>query len=86
MNKLSRTVALVAIAGFAVAAQTTAGSAIQWPWKRDRGTEEIVLPPPAEGLPPGDVILLPPATSTKRPLRRTTSWRGSTGPRRRSAS
>ena len=68
MNRLSRTFVLAAIAGFAVAAQTTAGSAIQWPWKRDRGTEEIVLPPPAEALPPGEVILLPPATINEAPL------------------
>jgi len=67
MNRLSRTVALVAIAGFAVAAQTTAGSAIQWPWKRERPPEEIVLPP-AEGLPPGEVIILPPATVNEVPI------------------
>jgi len=68
MNRLRCTVALVAIAGFAVAAQTTAGSAIQWPWKRDRGSEEILLPPPAEGLPPGELIILPPATVGEVPL------------------
>jgi tol-pal system protein YbgF len=63
MNALNRTIVLAAIAGFAIAAQTSASSAIQWPWKRDRGNEEIVLPPPAEGLPPGEIILLPPSST-----------------------
>jgi tol-pal system protein YbgF len=68
MNPLNRTIALAAIAGFVLAAQTTASGAIQWPWKRDRGSEELVLPPPAEGLPPGEVILLPPSTVTEVPI------------------
>lgn len=67
MKALNRTIVLAAIAGFAVAAQPTASSAIQWPWKRDRGNE-VVLPPPAEGLPPGEVIILPPANVTEVPI------------------
>lgn len=68
MNRLNRSLAVAAIAGFAIAAQTTAGSAIQWPWKRDRGNE-VVMPPP-ETLPPqgGEVILLPPAAVPEAPL------------------
>ena len=65
---LALVIVLAAIAGFAVAAQTTASGAIQWPWKRDRGSEEIVLPPPTEGLPPGELILVPPANVTEVPL------------------
>jgi tol-pal system protein YbgF len=68
MNRFHRTIALAAIAGFAVAIRPTASSAIQWPWKRDRAGEEILLPPPAEGLPPGEVILVPPATVTEVPI------------------
>jgi tol-pal system protein YbgF len=68
MNTRHRTIVLAAIAGIALAAQTTASGAIQWPWKKDRGSEEIVLPPPAEGLPPGEVIILPPATVTEVPI------------------
>ena len=52
MNVLNRTIVVAAIAGFAIAAQTTTSGAIQWPWKRDRGSEEIILPPPAEGCLP----------------------------------
>jgi tol-pal system protein YbgF len=63
MNTRHRTIALAVIAGIALAAQTTASGAIQWPWKKDRTGEEIVLPPPADGLPPGDVIIVPPAGS-----------------------
>jgi len=59
MNRLNRALVLATVAGLAVAAQTTAGSAIQWPWKKDRGSEQV-MPPPAEVLPPPqDGILLP---------------------------
>jgi len=63
MNTRHRTIVLAAFAVIALGAQTTASSAIQWPWKKDRGGEEVVLPPPADGLPPGDVIIVPPAGS-----------------------
>ncbi len=63
-----RTVALLAIAGIAFAAQTAAGNAIQWPWKKDRGSEGVLLPPPAEGLPPGEVLIVPPSTVTEVPI------------------
>ena len=68
MNRFHRTIALAAIAGFAVAIQPTASSAIQWPWKRDRPSEELLLPPPAEGLPPGELIIVPPAPVTEVPI------------------
>ena len=68
MNPLNRTIVLAAIAGLVLAAQTTASGAIQWPWKRDRGNEEIVLPPPTDGLPPGELILVPPSTVTEVPI------------------
>ena len=60
MNRVNRAIVLATVAGLAVAAQTTAGSAIQWPWKRDKGNEQV-LPPPVEALPaPQDGTLLPP--------------------------
>ncbi|HET7716745.1 MAG TPA: tol-pal system protein YbgF [Bauldia sp.] len=68
MNRLSRNLVIATIAGFTLAAQTTAGSAIQWPWKRDRPNEEIVLPPPETVPPGGDVLVLPPPTVTEVPL------------------
>jgi tol-pal system protein YbgF len=68
MNALNRTIVLAAVAGLALAAQTVASSAIQWPWKRDRGTEEVVVPPPAEGLPPGEILIVPPSTVTEVPI------------------
>ncbi len=62
MNRLNRAIVVATLAAVAVTAQTTAGSAIQWPWKRDRGNEAAmpppdVLPPPQDGMtvvaPPG---------------------------------
>lgn len=52
MNRLNRAIVLATIAAVAVTAQTTAGSAIQWPWKRDREvvvTPEV-LPAPQDGM------------------------------------
>ena len=59
MNRLNRALVVVTVATFAVAAQTTAGSAIQWPWKRDRGNDAA---PPVEVLPApqdGSTIFIP---------------------------
>lgn len=60
MNRVNRAIVLATVAGLAVAAQTTAGSAIQWPWKKDKGSEQV-MPPQVETLPaPPDGTLLPP--------------------------
>lgn len=59
MNRLNRAIVIATVATLAVAMQTTAGSAIQWPWKRDRGSEAL---PPTEVLPApqdGTTILIP---------------------------
>jgi len=68
MNKLNRAILLAAIAGLAVATQPTAGSAIQWPWKKDKGSE-VVLPPP-EVIPgqQGDVFAAPPPIANEVPI------------------
>ena len=59
MNRVNRAIVLATVAGLAVAAQTTAGSAIQWPWKKDKGSEQVM--PPTEILPaPQDGTMLPP--------------------------
>lgn len=52
MNRLNRALVLATVATLAVGLQTTAGSAIQWPWKRDREvvvTPEV-LPAPQDGM------------------------------------
>ena len=60
MNRVNRAIVLATVAGLAVAAQTTSGSAIQWPWKKDKASEQLA-PPPVEILPaPQDGTLLPP--------------------------
>jgi tol-pal system protein YbgF len=61
MNRLNRAIVLATVAGLAVAAQTSAGNAIQWPWKKDRANEQM-MPPPVEVLPPppdGTTIIAP---------------------------
>lgn len=61
MNRLNRAIVLATVAGFAVAAQTSAGNAIQWPWKKDRANEQV-MPPPVEALPPppdGTTVIAP---------------------------
>lgn len=68
MKALNRTIVLAAIAGLAVITQPTASNAIQWPWKRDRGNEQIVMPPPAEVLPPGEVLIVPQGNVTEIPI------------------
>ncbi len=63
MRKACRTIALLAIAGLAVAAQPTAGSALQWPWaKKDRPVEDLPAPAPLDAAP------LPPAAVGPAPL------------------
>ena len=68
MKKLNRAILLAAIASLALAAQPTAGSAIQWPWKKEKGSE-VVLPPP-ELIPgqPGDVFAAPPPIANEVPI------------------
>lgn len=51
MPGLNRFIALALVAGIAATALPETGHAIQWPWKRDRGNETVVAPPPDPLLP-----------------------------------